>query len=175
VQAARSQVQTPHSLGSVFARLGPALYAQAASILADPSAAEDVVQEAFVRVWRRRDRIADPDRIDGYLVTAVRHLALDTLRRRRRVEAGQALVAKAGSTAQASGPDAERIDLALRGLPAEQREVVVLRVYQGLSFAEVAARTESPLGTVHSRYRYAMTRLRETLSPLAPGGADHDD
>ncbi|MDC3379411.1 RNA polymerase sigma factor [Planctomycetota bacterium] len=156
----------------LFKRLGPALYRQAAAILGDRVGAEDVVQDAFVRIWRRRERL-DPARIDGYLFAAVRNLALDRLRRAKRAASGQLLVAAAGAEEPADGPDTEKINAALCGLPAEQREVVVLRVHQGLSFAEIAEHTETRLGTVHSRYRYAMERLREALSPLAPERAAH--
>lgn len=168
-------------LEATFRRLRPALYAQAQAILCDPAAAEDVVQDAFVRLWRRRERVSDAQRLDGYLFTAVRHLALDHVRNTARAAARLVVAAPAASPqissagTPASGPDAERIDAALRSLPPEQREVVVLHVHLGLSFSEVAARTESPLGTVHSRYRYAMTRLRERLSPLAPGREDARD
>lgn len=158
------------ALGPVFRRLRAGLYAQALAIVCDPAAAEDVVQDAFVRVWRRRDRLDDLRQLDGYLFTAVRNLALDHQRRGAR-EGARLLAAApaAGGEPRRDGPDVERIDRALQGLPPEQREVVVLHVHLGLSFAEVAQRTGAPLGTVHSRYRYAMTRLRERLGPLAPG------
>lgn len=167
MHAATAREDRVESLGAVFHRLGPALHAQALAILADPAGAEDVVQDAFVRVWNRRRRLADLERLDGYLFQAVRRLALDQLRRGARAER-RILEARPASPGASEGPDVERIDAALRGLPPEQREVVVLRVHLGLSFAEVAERTETPLGTVHSRWRYAMTRLRERLGPLAP-------
>ena len=156
------------TLGGAFRRLGPALHAHALAILADPAAAEDVVQDAFVRVWPRRERLTEHEQLDGYLFKAVRNLALDQQRRGVRAARRILSVTPAAPLAAADGPDVERIDEALRGLPPEQREVVVLRVHLGLSFAEVAERTDTPLGTVHSRWRYAMTRLRERLSPLDP-------
>ena len=70
-----------------------------------------------------------------------------------------------GSDASGDAPDVEAIERALASLPVEQREVVVLRIYEGRSFKEIAAQTESPLGTVHSRYRYALAKLRRTLNP----------
>jgi len=165
--AATNTGTSSETLGGAFRRLGPALHAHALAILADPAAAEDVVQDAFVRVWPRRDRLAELDQLDGYLFKAVRNLALD--QQRRGVRAARRILSVAHSTsAVGEGVDVERIDLALRDLPPEQREVVVLRVHLGLSFVEVAERTEAPLGTVHSRWRYAMTRLRERLDPLDP-------
>ena len=145
----------------------------ARGLLADGSAAEDVVQEAFVRVWRRRERLRDRSQLDGYVYAAVRNLALDKLRRQRtRAEHLPKLAISVLAKPAAEGPDVERIDRALAELPHEQREVVVLRVYLGLSFSEVAARAGCPLGTAHSRYRYAMSQLRERLvqRPSDPQG-----
>ena len=108
---------SPPPLELVFRHLGPALYAQALSILKEASAAEDVVQEAFVRVWRQRHRLVQPEKLGGYLVTAVRNLALDQLRRGRRVEESQVLVATPAATREPSSIDAERLDEALLALP----------------------------------------------------------
>jgi len=173
VQRAVTSPQPP-PVELVFRHLGPALYAQALSILKDASAAEDVVQDAFVRVWRRRHRLVQQEKLGGYLATAVRNLAFDHLRRGRRAAESQVLIAVSEAKSEPEVPDTERLDAALAALPPEQREVVVLRVHLELSFPEIAERTQSPLGTVHSRYRYAMTRLRETLRPQAAGGESHD-
>jgi RNA polymerase sigma-70 factor, ECF subfamily len=152
-------------LEAVFRRVGPAMHRQALAVLADGPAAEDVVQEAFLRVWRRRAKLAEPDALDGYLLQAVRNLALDTLRWRKRREP-QASDRDPDLTVAAPGGDpleAERVSRALLALPVDQREVVVLRVLEGRTFPEVAARTGAPLGTVHSRFRYALERLRGLL------------
>ena len=76
MQALTPQADLSHALTQAFEQQRRALYAQALAILAEPAAAEDAVQEAFVRVWRRRERLDDPGRLAGYLATAVRHLAL---------------------------------------------------------------------------------------------------
>lgn len=165
---------SPSPVELVFRALGPALYAQALSILRDAAAAEDVVQEAFVRVWRRRERLVQQEKLGGYLATAVRNLAFDQLRRGKRAAEHQVLIATSPATSQPPELDAERLDAALAALPPEQGEVVVLRVHLELSFVEIAERTRAPLGTVHSRYRYAMTRLRETLRSEATGGESDD-
>lgn len=165
----------PERFEDLFQRVAPALYAQACALLGGRAGAEDLVQEAFVRVWRQRARLREPERLEGYLATAVRNLAFDQLRRRQTRARGDLLAARPERIEEPHRPDLERIDAALRELPPEQREVVVLRVQAGLPFAEVALRTGAPLGTVHSRYRYALTRLRELLRPLDPervGGAE---
>src|SRR5690606_27348273 len=123
------------------------------------AAAEDVVQEAFVRVLSRVADDVDDRPLDGLLHRAARNLALDHLRRRKVASEGArtaALLRLAGEGGGLEGLDAAAVSEALLDLPVEQREVVVLRVWEGLSFPEVAARVEAPLGTVHSRFRYAM-------------------
>lgn len=153
------------SFADAYRGAGESLYRLALAICGDRPAAEDVVQEAFVRVWRRRGRLRDSSRLTGYLYRTVRNLARD---HRRRLESrGKALEGVAGLLRPASGredgPDAERISKALFALPVEQREVVFLRVYEGLPFKDLAERVDAPLATVHSRFRYAMERLRTLL------------
>ncbi|MBX3472560.1 MAG: RNA polymerase sigma factor [Planctomycetes bacterium] len=155
-------------LTATFRRVGPAMFRQALALLGDRAAAEDVVQEAFLRTWRRRERVRDPAALDGYLVQAARHLALDHLRWRERrpappEDAGDPLVLPRTEDAAAL---AERLSRALHLLPPEQREVVLLHLIEGRTFPEVAARTGAPLGTVHSRYRVALARLRERLEDV---------
>ncbi len=153
----------PESFTDAYKRLGPSSYRLALAITGDPAAAEDAVQEAFVRVWRRRGNLASPTRLDGYLHRAVRNAALDQRRRskaRDTLAQGAALLISAEDTPEA---EPERIAKSLLRLSVEQREVVLLRVYEGLPFKQVAARVGAPLGTVHSRFRYAMERLRALL------------
>lgn len=149
----------------VYRDVGPSLYRLALAICGDAAAAEDVVQEAFVRVWRRRGRLRDSACLSGYLYRTARNLARDHCRRLK--AKGKALEGVAvllrPAEGQAEAPDVERISKALFALPVDQREVVFLRVYEGLAFKEVAERTGAPQGTVHSRFRYAMERLRTLL------------
>lgn len=160
----------------LFRRTGGAAYRVALAITGDPVVAEDVVQEAFVRVFSRAEERESTGRaLDGYLHRAVRNLALDHLRRRKvatekvREAAAALLLRREGDGPAIDGPDAAKVSQALFDLPVDQREVVVLRVWEGLSFPEIAERVEVPLGTVHSRFRYAMERLRALL--IAGGGA----
>lgn len=155
------------ALLATFRRVGPAMWRQALALLGDRAAAEDVVQEAFLRVWRRRERLR-PGELDGYLVQAARNLALDQQRWRARRGAGDtadpatvALVVPRHDDALA---ESERLSRALQQLPPEQREVVLLRVVDGLTFPELAARTGAAEGTVCSRLRYGLARLRQLMS-----------
>lgn len=164
----------------LFRRAGGAAYRAALAITGDPAAAEDVVQEAFVRVFSRPpgqdDREASGRALDGYLHRAVRNAALDHLRRRKVAvdkarEAAAALLQRRAGDARDAGPDAALVSRALFDLPVDQREVVVLRVWEGLSFPQIAERVEVPLGTVHSRFRYAMERLRAAFVAAGGGGS----
>jgi RNA polymerase sigma-70 factor (ECF subfamily) len=127
--------------------------------------AEDVVQEAFIRFWRSRDRVADPA---AYCFACVKHVALDWQRLRSRQSRREAAAARPEAESWFSGAleqDERRraVEAALRTLPENQREVLVLRVWGGLSFPQIAAALEIPAETAKSRCRYALARLREQL------------
>lgn len=161
-------MQTDDAVSALYARVGPSAYRLALSLVGQRAAAEDVVHEAFARLVARLDGLRDPQALDGYVTRAVRNLALNRLRRRRNAEAATETLA-AGASGWVAPVDpadperARRVARALGALPPKQREVVQLRVYEGLSFPQIAARTRVPLGTLHSRYRLALTRLRATL------------
>jgi len=135
-------------------------------ILRDASDAEDVVQEVFVQVWRQASRF-DPSRgtPEAWLCTMARTRALDRLRRRasRREEPEEAAPA---TTTTPGSAEAIAVRKALGGLSADQRRALELAYYEGLTQSEIAERLGEPLGTVKTRIRTAMIRLREVLGPL---------
>lgn len=136
-------------------------------VLRDATEAEDVVQEVFVQVWRQATRY-DPGRgtPEAWICTITRTRALDRLRRRaaRREEPGEAAP---GTSARPRAEEALAVRKALDGLSAEQRRALELAYYEGLTQSEIATRLNEPLGTVKTRIRTAMMRLREALEPLA--------
>jgi len=136
-------------------------------ILRDTSEAEDVVQEVFVQVWRQAARF-DPNRgsPEAWLCTMARSRALDRLRRRtsRREEPGDA---SPPSTEAPKTEEALAVRKALEGLSGDQRRALELAYYEGLTQSEIAARLGEPLGTIKTRIRTAMIRLREVLGPIA--------
>ena len=145
---------------------GPALVLLARQWVATQADAEDVLQESFVRFWRSRQRVAEPI---AYLFASVRNCALDLCRRRRRASRRETAAARPEAEPLFAGPleESERqaaIEAALRELPVEQSEVLVMRIWGGLSFPQIAAALAAPLNTVHSRYRYALAKLREALA-----------
>jgi RNA polymerase sigma-70 factor (ECF subfamily) len=146
-------------------RHGAALLLLARQRVTSRADAEDVVQEAFVRFWRSRQRAADPT---AYLYTCVRHCALNWERGRGRRSRREQFAARPEAEEMLAGPpeqDERRaaIEAVLRELPGDQREVLVLKIWGGLSFPQIAVALRVPANTAASRYRYALARLRLRL------------
>jgi RNA polymerase sigma-70 factor, ECF subfamily len=135
-------------------------------VLRDATESEDVVQEVFVQIWRQATRY-DPGRgsPEAWICTMTRTRALDRLRRRaaRREEPGEAAPA---TSARPRPEEALAVRKALDGLSADQRRALELAYYEGLTQSEIATHLNEPLGTVKTRIRAAMIRLREALEPL---------
>lgn len=155
-------------------------YYVALGMVGSPQDAEDLSQEAFVRAFRARDRL-DPDRpFYPWLYQILRRLCFnftrDTSARRRKLEyAGGWLVAEAKSRAAADDPERvratdalrERLEREIAELSPTQREVFVLKEFQGLKYREIAELLDVPIGTVMSRLYAARQRLAERLEGLA--------
>ena len=166
---ARHEVGALRELYDRHARRAMAI---ALRILRDESAAEDVVQETFLDVWRRAAGF-DVQRGDAaaWVVTIARSRAIDRLRSSGK--ASRAIQAASGMLTPLSEPlpsdQAERrregaqIAAALGELPAEQRQTIELAYFDGLSQSEIAEKTGTPLGTVKTRVKLAMTKLGTLL------------
>jgi RNA polymerase sigma-70 factor (ECF subfamily) len=141
---------------------GPALMAYACSFVTDAAAAEDAVHQVFLRLLSAD--IAMPDVPVAYVYRAVRNAALNARRSRQRdapLDSNNSIFERRDGNREA----AFALQRALSELPEEQREVVVMRVWSGMTLEEVAAASGAPLNTVASRYRYALDKLREKLRP----------
>ena len=156
-------------LAALYDRFAPSLFRYAAMILADRSAAADAVQQVFLKLARAGARGPDVNAAESggrYLRRAVRNECYSFLRSRRR-EAVVAVDAKLLELVE--GVDerpAERLALeqALRELPPEQREVIHLKVWEGMTFQEIADMAGESINTTASRYRYAIDKLRAILT-----------
>jgi RNA polymerase sigma-70 factor (ECF subfamily) len=131
-----------------------------------PAEAEDVVQEAFVRFWRARERAQDPT---AYLYACVKRCAIEMARassRRTRREHAAARGERSPLLACPVELDERRagVEAALRMLPEPQREVIVLKIWGGLTFAQAGLALGVPADTAASRYRYAVAKLRGQLA-----------
>jgi RNA polymerase sigma-70 factor (ECF subfamily) len=137
--------------------------------------AEDVLQEAFVRYWRHQRQLpGDPQAL---IITSIRRAALDHARREdrrttREEKAGGAIEDDPIAFEKLPGEGDERraeIELALQRLPAEQREVLVLKIWQEFTFEQIGETLGIPPNTAASLYRYALNALRKELEPLCHG------
>jgi RNA polymerase sigma-70 factor (ECF subfamily) len=154
------------ALESFYQRYSGLANGLALRILRDPSDAEDVVQEVFVQVWRQAERY-DPKRgsPEAWLSILARTRALDRLRRRtsRREEPS---AAAPGVTATPPNVEVLAVRKALDSLSSSQRKALELAYYKGLTQTEIAEQLGEPLGTIKTRIRTGMIRLRELLEPL---------
>jgi RNA polymerase sigma-70 factor (ECF subfamily) len=163
------------ALGALYDRWMRALYSLVFHLLKDANDAEDVVEETFWQAWRKASSY-EPSKgaVSTWLLTIGRRKALDRIRAKKRqkeepIERDQSF-ADLPSTANDPSQDVEGKELrdqvrnALRELPDEQREVLELGYFKGMSQSEIAEATGQPLGTVKTRMRLAMQKLREPLS-----------
>jgi RNA polymerase sigma-70 factor (ECF subfamily) len=130
--------------------------------------ADDVLQETFVRLARARHKLAHVENLAAYAFTIARNESLRLLARRRhdasdRLDVNDLFCHAAGDAAEAREA-AELLATALLRLPAEQREVVELKTYAGLTLSEIALVTGTPPGTVATRYRTGLEKLKEWLA-----------
>ena len=159
-------MRRPHGtrewLGALYDRHAAGLYRYAVMILADRDAAGDAVQQVFTRLVDRRDR---PEIEASYLRRAIRNECFSMLRdRRRRPQAADSHEILEALSARDEMPE-ERlaIQAALLALRADQREVVHLKIFEGLTFQEIAELTGESINTIASRYRYALEKMRAVL------------
>ncbi len=148
-----------------FAEAAPGLVLFARQFVRTSADAEDIVQEAFVRFWRKQHSVQNR----ALLFAAVRSIALDLLRKdARRARREAAVVAESADSVAPtfdSVTDTQRaLAVAVDGLPAEQREVLVMKIWNELTFADIAAVLGISHNTAASRYRYALGALKKNLT-----------
>jgi RNA polymerase sigma-70 factor (ECF subfamily) len=175
------------ALGALYERHGGTAYALAAAIVRDAADAEDVVASTFAQLWRGAASFdAARGSVGAWITMMARTRALDALRARRRrtqlheraaAEDDEGLAVPAGGSGEPADVDAERREVAsavrasLDALPAAQREAIELAFFQGLSHSDVAAALQQPLGTVKTRIRAGLQRLRALLGPTLAEGS----
>ena len=147
-----------------FSEFGPGLLLFARQWVRSPTDAEDIVQEAFVKFWRRNHQIDNR----ALLYATVRSIALDLIRRdsrRARREAEAFSDAEQSSEPQFElGDESQRaLIAAVDRLPHEQREVLVMKIWNELTFAEIATALGISNNTAASRYRYALNALKKNF------------
>jgi RNA polymerase sigma-70 factor (ECF subfamily) len=169
-----TEINTRFALGdeaavrAVYQRYGGAMYGIAMSMLSDRELAADCVQEAFVKMWRA-SRTFDPEReLRPWIATITRRVAVDIYRRelRTRSEPRPGVDDTVVPIAFERTWEAFEVRAAVDQLPSEEREVVRLAHFEGLTHSEIADRLAVPLGTVKSRSSRAHRRLAGSLAHL---------
>jgi RNA polymerase sigma-70 factor (ECF subfamily) len=163
------------ALGALYDRWNRSVFSLVSQVLKDPDEAEDIVEETFWQAWRKAASYEQSrGAVSTWLLTIARRKALDRLRSRAR-QREESLDQNPGFVSLTSSePDpsqlaegAERragLTAALNDLPAEQRRVLELGYFSGMSQSEIAEAIGEPLGTVKTRMRLAMQKLREPLA-----------
>jgi RNA polymerase sigma factor (sigma-70 family) len=163
---------------ALYDLFGSAAYGVALRITSDQALAQDIVQDAFISVWRNAAGF-DPARgsVRTWLLAIVHHRAVDEVRRRREIEGlpnpdddPPPPLTQPDVWGEVAGRlDATTLREAFAGLPEPQRETLRLAYYEGLTQEEIASRTGTPLGTVKSRTRLGLLGLRRRLVQESDG------
>ncbi len=167
------------SLGRLYDETAPLINGLLLRILKHPQDAEEVLMDVYMKAWKNAASYS-PDRgcVQSWLVMMARSVAIDRLRQRktRLVEAAGLTIENAPEpvSSEASpeeqtvrGQRSARVQSVLRELPSEQREAVVMAFFGGLSHSELAERLGQPLGTVKTRIRSGLLRMRNLLGEPA--------
>jgi RNA polymerase sigma-70 factor, ECF subfamily len=163
----------PEALSALYDRYAATLLALGKRILGSPADAEEVLQEVFLHVWNHAGRYdSGRSSVSTWLTLITRSRAIDRLRTRRVVERTHETSARE-TPAEHASPEGvetvfaherrERVRREMAKLPDEQRRVLELAFYEGLSQSEIAAKADLPLGTVKTRTLLAMKKLRSAL------------
>lgn len=173
----RLRARDQMALDTLYERYSKVVYAIALRIIGQPADAEDVVVDSFWQVWQQAESY-DPTRgqLRAWIVTIARSRALDRLRVLRRSPLAEAEEVNVAGREIVANDDPEQsawlsqqssiVRGALAALPHEQRQALELAYYHGLSQSEVAERLGEPLGTIKTRMRLGMMKLREQLQVL---------
>jgi RNA polymerase sigma-70 factor (ECF subfamily) len=166
------------ALSELYDRYARPVYTMGIRLLGDTHLAEELVQDAFTSVWRRATTF-DPNRASfaTWLYRVARNRAVDLNRRRRTrpISVGEEhLRGVSGGPEPEAGVDGWDMARALSSLPSEQREVLTMAYFEGLSQREISQRIDLPLGTVKSRTTAALKRLRRALESSVVVGTWHE-
>ena len=163
------------ALGELYDRYGRLVFSLALNSVGDAATAEEITQDVFLRVWQRaRQYRAGRGKVSTWLTGITRHRAIDQLRRRgsrpeqhsvgwAEISAGTELAVNGPERAALLTIERERVRAAVGQLPHEQRHVLALAYFHGLSQSQIAEASNVPLGTVKTRIRLGMQKLREIL------------
>ncbi len=164
---------------ALYERYAGAALGLAVRVLSDQPAGEEIVQEAFWRVWKQAATFdVARGRFSSWLFGIVHHMAIDELRRRAsrpaavEMDSGEDSLRDVPDSSQdvaasvLSNLQSAQLQAALKQLPEAQRSVILMAYFDGLTHQQIAAKLNQPLGTVHTRARLALQKLKEALAGL---------
>jgi RNA polymerase sigma-70 factor (ECF subfamily) len=157
------------AMAQLYERYSPVVYSVALRVLGDTGAAEDILQEIFMQLWRSPE-LFDPSRgsLPGWLAVITRNRAIDSLRKRR-PETDISDIFVAIEPDLASSVDwnrvRDKIRSALGSMPSPQRSALEMAFFEGLTHTEIAEKIGEPLGTIKTRIRAGLLTLRKACKP----------
>jgi RNA polymerase sigma-70 factor (ECF subfamily) len=167
--------QRTEALGVLYDRYGRLVYSIAVNATGEASSAEEITQDVFMRVWEKaRTYDVDLAKVSTWLIKIARNRAIDELRRRKvRPEQYSSSFSDLPEIAEpheiaveqqvAASWDAQAVRKALGDLPEDQKKALAMAYFQGMSHSEIAEALGEPLGTVKTRIRLAMQKLKQVL------------
>jgi len=156
------------AMADLYDRYSGIVYGVALRVLGNPTAAEDVLQEVFLQLWRNPQAFdADRGRLPAWLAVIARNRAIDHLRKRPPEDDIEDLAISTGvnlenTTAQRQA--VARVRGVLSQLPAEQRRLLEMAFFEGMTHSEIAAKTGEALGTIKTRIRTGLLTLRKAFA-----------
>jgi RNA polymerase sigma-70 factor, ECF subfamily len=166
----------PDAISALYDRYNRLVFSLALNVVGDRETAEEITQDVFYRVWENAESYrSEQAKVTTWMTSITRYRSIDILRKRKtRPESDSLEWAEASSSTSPStgdGPEEitdlslqqQRIRLAVSALPPEQQTVLALAFFQGFTHSQIAASLNQPLGTVKTRIRLGMLKLREIL------------
>lgn len=160
------------AFAELYLRYKDRLYGFALGIVGRAAVAEDVVQELFIRFFQKLSTLQSDGGVKSFLFSCAHNLAIDSTRRlanrAKPLLSEDALPLEARLSPDdhaARNEELDRIRTLLMELPLEQREAVLLKIYEGMTFQEISKIQGVPVGTVTSRYTYGLERIRRSFEP----------
>jgi RNA polymerase sigma-70 factor (ECF subfamily) len=167
------RAQPAAGIAALYDRYGRLIFSMALRVVQDRGAAEEITQDVFMRCWRNIERYQPSQgSLASWLLSITHNRAIDELRSRRGKDARREISDDVLQPRAALDPGFDEallrgeIQQALQLLPLAQRDVIELVFWNGLTRREIAERLSLPLGTVHTRLRLGMDKLRESLRQL---------
>jgi RNA polymerase sigma-70 factor (ECF subfamily) len=164
------------ALSELYDRYSRLVYSIAVNAVSDPSLAEEISQEVFIRIWENADSYRpDQGKVVTWMASITRYRSIDTIRRQNvRPEGNQAAWVEESSLDMPDPINLEgeverierrdRVRVAIAQLPKEQKVALAYAYFQGYSHREIAAALDEPVGTIKTRIRLGMQKLRQALS-----------